>query len=100
LGEFWNRVSRNRHFLGRTPADSNAVARWLAGKQCDSVTIHDDDVIDDIDHRRGARRSRQSDRDGNRDLCRIMEINDQNWQTSRSIDSAPRALFDLATGKP
>jgi hypothetical protein len=51
LGEFWNRVSRNRHFLGRTPADSNAVARWLAGKQCDSVTIHDDDAIDDIDHR-------------------------------------------------
>jgi hypothetical protein len=29
-----------------------------------------------------------------------MEINDQNWETSRSIDRAPRALFDLATGKP
>ena len=100
MGEFWNRVSRNRHFLGRTPADSNAVARWLTGEQRDSVTIHDDDAIDDIDHRRGSRCPRQSDRNCDGDLRRIMEIDDQNWQTCRSIDRAPRALFDLATGKP
>ena len=100
MGEFGNRVSRNGHFLSRTPADSNAVARRLPGEQCDSVTVHDDDAVDDIDHRRGIRCPRQSDRNCDRDLRRIMEINDQNWQTSRSIDRTPRALFDLATGKP
>jgi hypothetical protein len=35
--------------LGGTPAGINAVARWLPGKQCDSVTIHDDNAINDID---------------------------------------------------
>jgi hypothetical protein len=29
-----------------------------------------------------------------------MEINDQHWETSRPIDRAPRALFDLSAGKP
>jgi hypothetical protein len=29
-----------------------------------------------------------------------VKINHQNGQTSRSVDRAPRALFDLATGKP
>jgi hypothetical protein len=100
LGEFGNRVTRNGHFLCGTPTSGDAVARRLPGEQCDSVTVHNDDAVDDIDHRGGVGRPRQSDRNCDRDLRRIMEINDQHWETSRPIDRAPRALFDLSTGKP
>ena len=100
MGEFGNRVSRNGHFLCGTLASGDAVARRLPGEQRDSVTVHDDDSVDDIDHRGGVGRPRKSDRNCNRDLCRIMKINDQHWETSRPIDRAPRALFDLSTGKP